>query len=178
MSKPQYKVADMTLAEFGRKEIVIAEGEVSMSIEEWKCDHQNFHHHWRFGRSHWIFVRRTWSFSYQQNTDVPLWFGSRLITQTYDYKHELFHKKRPLKIWKVDRFLYLCHEQTWTFPFSDARSDGHARQVRSSEAVEGSEDRRMSAHDHPNRRAHRDPCRARSRGAVVVVQHLLHSGMV
>ena len=35
---------------------------------------------------------------------------------------------------------------------------------------------RLAPHDHPDRGAHRDPGRARCRGALGVVQHLLHPG--
>ena len=37
-------------------------------------------------------------------------------------------------------------------------------------------DRRLAAHDHPDRRPHRDPGRARRRGALGLLQHLLHPG--
>merc|ERR1711962_583457 len=44
------------------------------------------------------------------------------------------------------------------------------------EAVERSEDRRLLAHDHPNRCSYRNSHRVGSRGPMVVLQHFLHTG--
>ena len=58
----------------------------------------------------------------------------------------------------------------------DARPDGDARAVRRREAPRRRPDRRLAAHDDPDRGPHRDPGRARRRGALGVLQHLLHPG--
>ena len=42
--------------------------------------------------------------------------------------------------------------------------------------LRGRPDHRLPAHDHPDRRTHRDPDRARCRGALGQLQHLLHPG--
>jgi hypothetical protein len=48
--------------------------------------------------------------------------------------------------------------------------------VRRHQAAQGRAHRRLAAHDHPDRRADRDPGRARRRGALGQLQHLLHPG--
>ena len=49
-------------------------------------------------------------------------------------------------------------------------------EVRATKPLEGRADRRLPAHDHPDRRADRDAGRARRRGALVELQHFLHAG--
>ena len=58
----------------------------------------------------------------------------------------------------------------------DARPDGAAPRVRPVAAAQGQEGRRLAAHDRADRRAHRDPGRARRRRALGQLQHLLHPG--
>ena len=58
----------------------------------------------------------------------------------------------------------------------DARPDGAARGVRRLPAAQGRAHRRLAAHDRADRRAHRDPHRARRRGPLGLLQHLLHPG--
>ncbi|CAA9290622.1 MAG: Adenosylhomocysteinase, partial [uncultured Friedmanniella sp.] len=58
----------------------------------------------------------------------------------------------------------------------DAGTDGHARAVRGVEAAGRRPDRRLAAHDHPDRGADRDPGRPGGRGALGQLQHLLHPG--
>ena len=48
--------------------------------------------------------------------------------------------------------------------------------VRREPAARGRADRRLAAHDRADRGADRDPGRARRRGALGVLQHLLHPG--
>ena len=58
----------------------------------------------------------------------------------------------------------------------DARPDGDPRGIRRGEAAEGRAHRRLAAHDHPDRRADRDAGGSRRRGALGLLQHLLHPG--
>ena len=58
----------------------------------------------------------------------------------------------------------------------DARPDGDARRVRHQQAAHRRPHHRLPPHDDPDRRAHRDAGRARRRGALGVLQHLLHAG--
>ena len=58
----------------------------------------------------------------------------------------------------------------------DAGADGAARRVRRGEAAEGRADRRVAAHDDPDRGADRDAGGARGERALGVVQHLLDPG--
>ncbi|CAA9212598.1 MAG: Adenosylhomocysteinase, partial [uncultured Arthrobacter sp.] len=58
----------------------------------------------------------------------------------------------------------------------DARADGTAPRVRRFSAAQGGAHRRLPAHDGADRRPHRDPHRARRRGALGLLQHLLHPG--
>ena len=58
----------------------------------------------------------------------------------------------------------------------DARPDADPRGVRRRPAAQGRAHHRLAAHDRPDRRADRDAHRARRRGALVLVQHLLDPG--
>ncbi len=58
----------------------------------------------------------------------------------------------------------------------NARTDGPAPQVCRPAAAERREDPRLHPHDHPDRRADRDPGRAGRRSPLVELQHLLHPG--
>ncbi len=58
----------------------------------------------------------------------------------------------------------------------DARPDGHAIRVRREPAARRRSDHRIAPHDGADGRAHRDPDRARSPGALGELQHLLHPG--
>ena len=58
----------------------------------------------------------------------------------------------------------------------DARADGAAPRVRRRAAAEGRAHLRLAAHDGADRRADRDAGRARRRGPLGIVQHLLHPG--
>ncbi len=58
----------------------------------------------------------------------------------------------------------------------DARADVDSRQVRAVEAPQGRPHHRLAAHDHSDRRAHRDAGRTRRHGPLGIVQHLLHAG--
>ena len=58
----------------------------------------------------------------------------------------------------------------------DARPDGDPSRVRRRPAAEGRAHHRLAAHDDPDGRADRDADRARRRGALVQLQHLLDPG--
>ena len=58
----------------------------------------------------------------------------------------------------------------------DARPHGGAREIRQAEAPQGRPHHGLPAHDHPDRRAHRDPGGAGRRRALGLLQHLLHPG--
>ena len=58
----------------------------------------------------------------------------------------------------------------------DARPAGPARRVRRLQAARRRPHLRLAAHDDPDGRAHRDAGRARRRGALGELQHLLHPG--
>ena len=58
----------------------------------------------------------------------------------------------------------------------DARPDGDARGVRRAAAAEGGQDHGLPPHDRADRGADRDARRARRRGALVLLQHLLDPG--
>ena len=58
----------------------------------------------------------------------------------------------------------------------DARTHVPARGVRRQPAAQGRPDRRIPAHDRPDRGADRDPHRPRRRGPLGLLQHLLHPG--
>ena len=58
----------------------------------------------------------------------------------------------------------------------DARPDGAARGVRRVPAAQGRPHHGLAAHDGADRRADRDPHRARRPGALVLLQHLLDPG--
>ena len=58
----------------------------------------------------------------------------------------------------------------------DARPDGHPRRVHRRPAARRCPHHRLAAHDRADRRAHRDAHRARRRGALGELQHLLHPG--
>ena len=58
----------------------------------------------------------------------------------------------------------------------DARPDGDPQGVRRSPAAGRRPDHRLAAHDRADRRPDRDPGRARRRGPLGVLQHLLHPG--
>ena len=58
----------------------------------------------------------------------------------------------------------------------DARADGDPRGVRGPPAVEGRPDRRLPAHDHPDRRPDRDAEGAGRGGPMGLLQHLLDAG--
>ena len=58
----------------------------------------------------------------------------------------------------------------------DARPDGHPGRIRRGAAAQGRARHRVAAYDRSDRRSDRDPDRARRRGPLGVVQHLLHPG--
>ncbi len=58
----------------------------------------------------------------------------------------------------------------------DAGPHGHPQGICHEPALEGRAHRRLPAHDHPDRRAHRDPGGPRRRGALGELQHLLDPG--
>ena len=60
----------------------------------------------------------------------------------------------------------------------NAGADVPAQEVRRRQAVEGREDCRVSSHDNPNRVPDGDADRVRRRNHLVVLQHLLYSGLL